>query len=83
MSDPKKEQSGADVVNRCLHEIAEHFESVQILATRVEGEQTMRCFRGSGNYYARLGMAREFVTEDQAQEQAKQIADKLNPEDED
>jgi hypothetical protein len=69
----------AAVLEKCLHDLGEHFELVQILCSRTEEGWTQRCFWGSGNFYARLGMAHEFITEDAAQESAKQIADKLNP----
>lgn len=79
---PVKPNISADIVAKCLHELGEHFESVQILATRTESGWTQRCFSGTGNFYARLGMAHEFIDEDNAKESAKQIAETLKPEEE-
>ena len=63
--------------------LGEHFEAVQILTSYPIDEcGTASMYRGLGNWYARTGMAQEFLNQDQAQEQAKQIADRLG-EDED
>lgn len=35
--------------------------------------------RGAGLWHARQGMAHEFINEDMAQEQAVQIASRINP----
>ena len=51
----------AEIVKKALHDLGEHFESVQILATTVSEGQTLRSFSGCGNWYARLGMAHEFI----------------------
>lgn len=79
MSAPKDlDAEAAQAVKQCLSRLGEHFEAVQILATRTEEGWTNRCFKGAGNFYARMGMAQEFITEDQAKESAKQIAEQLN-----
>lgn len=70
----------AKVLEDCLHRLGEHFDAVQILATRVQEGWTQRCVRGTGNFYARLGMAHEFIQEDAARESAKQISKELKPE---
>jgi hypothetical protein len=67
------------VLEKALHELGEHFEAVQILATWVEEGETQRAFRGTGNYYARLGMAHDFIQEDAAVESANQLAKKITP----
>jgi hypothetical protein len=46
--------------------LGEHFESVEILACNSDGEGSTCIKRGAGNFYARLGMAREFLQEDEA-----------------
>lgn len=63
--------------------LGEHFDAVQIMATKNEEGHTLCVKRGSGNWYARQGMAHEFINEDIAQESARQIADQLKepPED--
>lgn len=57
----------------------EHFEHVQILVSWNEGALSKNLYRGGGNWFARQGMAHDFINQDVAQENAKQIADKLEP----
>lgn len=58
--------------------LGEHFDAVQILVSTSEGDGTYNCKQGVGNYYARLGLAREFVNEDEADILASRIACELN-----
>lgn len=65
-----------------LNQLSEHFpDGVQILATRMapEGKGTERFFMGSGNWYARQGMAQAFIKADEARTVAEEIGDKLEP----
>lgn len=62
--------------------IGEHFDAVQILATWTEGGTCLHAKRGAGNWYARMGMAHEFIETNKADDQAVLIAEKLNPPDE-
>lgn len=59
--------------------LGEHFEAVQIMASWNDNGHSKCVKRGCGNWYARQGMAHEFINEDVAQENAQQIASKLNP----
>lgn len=70
-----------EAVEKALHLLGEHFEAVQILATRTIEGSTHTMFRGTGNWHARMGLAVEFVNKDFAQENAIQIADRINPND--
>ncbi len=70
------------IIEKALHDLGEHFDAVQILSTFVEEGVTMRCFQGTGNFYARQGMAHEFINTDLAEEMGAQIAKQLNPPDE-
>ncbi len=55
------------IIDECLAKLGEHFEAVQILATYDEPErQTGMYARGVGNWYSRIGMAREFLVSDQS-----------------
>jgi hypothetical protein len=56
-------------------QIGEEFDSVQILVSKMapEGTGTERIFIGAGNWYARIGMARELLTRDCGQTIAKEI----------
>jgi hypothetical protein len=79
MTDTEREK----LVDDALAVLSEHFDHVQILATWSEPGVTKDCFRGEGNWYARQGMCREFLSRDKAQVVAKEIGDVLNDEDED
>lgn len=57
--------------------LTEHFEACQILATYTENGQTFHVMQGVGNWYARQGMAHEFINKDVAQENAYQISERL------
>ena len=65
-------------VSKALLILGEHFDAVQILATVSDGDGTERSFKGSGNWYARQGMAHDFINADIHQDAAEQIANKLN-----
>lgn len=58
-------------------QLGEHFDAVQILVSWNE-EATTRCLkRGCGNWYARQGMAHEFVNAELAEEYAQRVRDVL------
>jgi hypothetical protein len=50
--------------------LLEHFDAVQILASRSDHEGTHDVMRGGGNWYACQGMAHDFITRDRAQSEA-------------
>lgn len=77
-------KSAADaVVKRCLHDLREHFDCVQILASvELENEQgTAHHYQGMGNWFARQGMAHDFTERDQADTVAEIIAKAIHPPD--
>jgi hypothetical protein len=57
----------------CASMLGEHFDAVQILACVTVGGLTKCVKRGTGNWYARQGMAHEFIEMEKAQEIAVQI----------
>lgn len=57
--------------------LAEHFDAVQILASWRHEGLTSCAQRGAGNFYARQGMAHEFINSDIAQDNARRIAEQL------
>jgi hypothetical protein len=67
-------------LRRITAELGEHFDAVQILVSwNEEGNSELLTF-GCGNWYARQGMAHDFITRDQAQTQAAELAEQLpNP----
>ncbi len=68
-------------IEKVLADLGEHFEAVQILATKMapEGAGTERYFMGTGNWYARQGMGASFLKTDEARTLADEIGDKLQP----
>lgn len=57
-----------EFVSRCVEGLKHRFDAVQILVSRVdETGNTQCCKKGIGNWYARTGMAREFLEEDRSQ----------------
>lgn len=71
----------AKLVERIAAQLGEHFDAVQILcSTQDEGGGTIGVSRGCGNWYARIGMARELLDADTAEGSARSIASKLQVE---
>lgn len=54
--------------------LGEHFDHVQILVSWNEEALTKRFAAGTGNWYARQGLAHEFITRDVAQENAHALS---------
>lgn len=69
------------LIEECAAKLGEHFEAVQILASWTDQGVTHGSKRGCGNWYARQGLAHEFINQDMAHEHAVQIAEHLNPPD--
>jgi hypothetical protein len=72
-----------DILEDASRKLGEHFDAIQILASWNEESLTKAMYRGSGNWYARQGMAHEFINADIAQDTAHKIADQLNKNDSD
>ena len=71
------------VLESYVAKLSEIYESVQVMATGLNSDNTTFCHkRGSGNWYARQGMAHELIQENIASDTADQIARKLDPPDE-
>lgn len=58
-------------LDRCLAQLSEHFDSVQIVATRHNGDATISCHRGTGNWFSRYGAVVEWVEFQQARVREK------------
>lgn len=51
-----------ELLARYANQLAEHFSSVQIIATRLEPDCSTRRFdKGSGDFFARIGAARDWL----------------------
>lgn len=72
------------LVDTALHQLGEHFSAVQILVSwQKEGDGgTLDLFSGTGNWYARQGMAHEFIRRDNAQVHARELRQELKSGDE-
>lgn len=51
-----------ETVNRAVNQIIEHVDSVQIIVTFHDGENTSSYDKGAGNFYARQGSVEEWIT---------------------
>lgn len=65
--------------------VGEHADAVQVLATFHESgaSETGTTFRkrGIGNYWARVGMVREFLIQDSSRTAAVELGEVIHPED--
>ena len=69
-------------IEHATRELAEFFDSVQILVSWEQEGQTPAGFRGAGNWYSRQGVAQEFVNRREAEEIGYQVAKQLGDQDE-
>jgi hypothetical protein len=52
------------MMDQFLNRMSEYCDSVQVFATMQDRGTTCRKAKGSGNYYARIGVCREFLDRD-------------------
>lgn len=71
----------AVIVEQAASKLGEHFDAVQILASFHDSGGTSCIKRGGGNWYARQGMAHEFINMDIAKDAAVEIAKVLQDDD--
>jgi len=63
-----------DMLRRVAIQLGEHFNSVQVLATKVEPSGGTTLFRmGVGDWYARRGAAQEFIEKERAETFAAEL----------
>lgn len=70
------------LIEEHLAKLIEHFDSVQILASFTDDEGTKSFSFGRGDWYARQGLAHEFIAHDQAKDTAKFLSEAIKKEDE-
>jgi hypothetical protein len=60
----KDQEEDLERVRKAVDELGEHFDTIQIFATRDDGGEigTVSCNLGSGNWFARLGQVAEWLT---------------------
>jgi hypothetical protein len=69
-------------MDAAIDQLGEHFDAIQIHATWMpDGNSTLAVHRGSGNFYAREAMCREFIRNNDNIDQAKYIAEEINRDD--
>ncbi len=66
-------QEADALLSHVARQLGEHFDAVQILATWNEQATTRFAHIGVGNFYARTGMAHEFLDIDQSRNRAAEI----------
>ena len=76
-----KEQESHEMLSRIAAQLHEHFEAVQILVSWNEDGECKCHKEGAGNWYARIGMAREMLVWDEAHINAQELANVLRPDD--
>jgi hypothetical protein len=55
-----------EIVRKAMEQIGEHFDNVQIFATRHEsGKGTINIHMGNGNWYARYGQVKEWIVKEE------------------
>lgn len=70
------------VVDSALHILGERFDASLVLVSwkGENGKETFDLFSGMGNWYARQGMAHEFIRRDDAQVKAHELGRELKEE---
>ncbi len=68
-----------EIVHRLGRELGEHVDACQILVSWNEEAICKNIYFGTGNWFARQGMAHDFINQDVAHEHASQIGAKLEP----
>lgn len=66
-------QQALAMLNAHAAQLSEHFEAVQILASFPTDGGTQPVKAGRGNWFARQGMAHDFIKQDEAQQIAHEI----------
>lgn len=70
----KSVEQEKEMLDKMMVILEEHFDCIQILVSKLRPDGgTESHFRGSGNWYARQGMAYEFIDEQKSREMAQQI----------
>lgn len=73
------DEQAATHIQKALDILGEHFDAAQILVSWNTGGLTKAQNQGSGNWYARQGMAHAFIEADHAQDHAHELAKALGP----
>jgi len=70
-----------EMLDKHCNVLSEHCDSVQILASWLNPDGTTSSVsRGSGNWFARRGMASDFISRSQADDIGKSVAENISGE---
>lgn len=74
----------AELLETTAKQLGEHFDSIQILASYRHEKTglTASIMRGSGDWFARQGLAHSFINSDMVEDTASAIGRAINPPDE-
>lgn len=71
------EDDANKILDDFCRKLGEHFDSVQIMVSDTDTNGTRSFRRGIGNWYARQGMAHEFIQQNISADTAKYIAQEI------
>lgn len=66
-------------IEMCVHRLMEFADCIQVLASYTDSEGTHSCYLGAGNWFARTGMAHDFLERDESQTAANAVKPFLQP----
>ena len=70
------------LIEKHLDALSEYFDCVQVLAAVVKPSGLTSSYKkGCGLWYARIGLAHEFIDEDRSEDAARRISNHLEPPD--
>ena len=69
-----------EIVDRHLSQLGEYFEAIEIMVSTSDPSGTETIIMGHGNFWARIGMAHEFINRNERQDAASEIAHKIKEE---
>ena len=76
------DQEKTDLLDSHAAQLAEYFDSVQIIVTLTEDDAGTALYSmGKGDWYARQGAIREWVRRDEARTNGDALAEKINKDD--
>lgn len=65
------------IIEQALRLLGEHFDHVQLLVSWDADSETRFIHSGCGNWYARQGMAHQFINSDMAQNVGHEVAEAM------
>lgn len=66
------------LVSKFSSDLGEHFDCVQIMASFVDEQGTSSFYSGAGDWFARQGLAQDFIVSNTAELTGRSVAKELN-----